>query len=207
MAKKCKSRAYVDELLSRRYEPHVEPINRYIDQLIEESGEWMPYVAPTYGGVNARLLAIFQDPGTKTLADGGSGMLCLENNDLSAPRHQSHLENAGIDASEMQSWNAYPWFINRAPTAVELERAEPVLAHLIGLLPSLKVVMVHGGSAQDAWERFTWRHRDTVRGLEVIKTYHVSPQALQSRTPEERAGRVQKLIDDFDYAAQALRGV
>jgi hypothetical protein len=46
--------------------PHVAPINDLVDGLIEppppDGRGWIPYVAPVYGGVNARVLCIQRDP-------------------------------------------------------------------------------------------------------------------------------------------------
>ena len=60
--------------------PHIAPINALIDELVDPSGRgWVPYVAPVYGGVDARVLNIHRDPGRKTHTQyGGSGFLCPE---------------------------------------------------------------------------------------------------------------------------------
>lgn len=79
------------------YEPHIEPFNRLVDELRSDD-EWMPYVAPVYGGTKARVLAIFRDPGPKTQVGSGSGMLCVENDDPSAERHFNFLREAGIES-------------------------------------------------------------------------------------------------------------
>jgi hypothetical protein len=88
-------------------------------------------VAPVYGGVHARVLNIFRDPGPKTcISPGGSGFLCPENDDASAERFATLLDGAGIAVSETQSWNAYPWYINRSPRAAELETGVEPLRRL-----------------------------------------------------------------------------
>jgi hypothetical protein len=43
--------------------PHVALINVLADELINPAGRgWVPYVAPLYGGVAARVLCIQRDP-------------------------------------------------------------------------------------------------------------------------------------------------
>ena len=118
--------------------PHVAPINALVVELRDPSRCYVPFVAPVYGGVNARVLNIFRDPGPKARADhGGSGFLCPENDDASAERFATLLDGAGIAVSETQSWNAYPWYINRSPRAAELEAGVEPLRLLRGLLPGL----------------------------------------------------------------------
>ncbi|WP_459546012.1 uracil-DNA glycosylase [Nocardia sp. X0981] len=159
------------------YDRHIEPINRLVDELREESGSWMPYVAPVYGGTAARVLAIFRDPGPKTQHDKGSGMLSLENDDPSAERHLEVVEGSGLAATDLISWNAYPWYINRKPTSAEIEQGLDSLQRLIALLSDLVVVVAHGRDAQTAWRRFVRSGRSAGRQLEVVETYHTSRQA------------------------------
>jgi hypothetical protein len=162
-----------------RWAPHVAPVNALVDELIEPSGRgWVPYVAPSYGGVNARVLNIHRDPGPKTHSQyGGSGFLCVENDDASAERFATLLDGAGMPVSETLSWNAYPWYVNRLPRAAELEAGVEPLRRLLGLLARLRVVMLHGGSAQDGWRRLARRHPDLALRFEVVPTYHTSAVA------------------------------
>lgn len=94
--------------------PHVAPINLLVDELREEGRGWVPYVAPIYGGVKARMLSILRDPGPMTDSSGkGSGFLCLENDDSAAERFATLLHEAGLTPDAMVPWNAHPWYINR----------------------------------------------------------------------------------------------
>lgn len=197
-------KSFQREQMAGIYLPHIEPFNRMVDELRTDN-EWMPYVAPLYGGTNARVLAIFRDPGPKTQEGSGSGMLCVENDDPSAERHFNFLKNAGIEHDQLMVWNTYPWYINRKPRSSEIDRGLGPLKRVIDLCPNLEVVMAHGGEAQIAWKRFRERYTSTVRGLETIETYHTSRQALQTADPEVRAYRSAKLVDDFAKAAAVLR--
>jgi hypothetical protein len=181
---------------------HVAPINALVDELIDPSGRgWVPYVSPVYGGVDARVLNIFQDPGPKTHTQhGGSGFLCPENDDASAERFATLLDDAGIPTSETLSWNAYPWYINRAPRAAELEASVEPLRQLLSLLPRLRVVMLHGGSAQAGWPRLARRYPDLVSELEVVPTYHTSNRALAA----SYEARMAVLRASFELTARIL---
>ncbi len=174
-----------------------------VDEL-RTDGDWMPYVAPLYGGVQARMLAILRDPGPKTLDDSGSGMLCIENDDPSAERYHHLLTAARIPFHELLAWNAYPWYINSKPNTAQLERALPVLNRLITMCPQLRVVMVHGGDVQRAWRMYRQRYPATARGLHIVETYHTSRQALWHADPTVRQAREDKLAADFADAAAVL---
>lgn len=90
--------------------PHVAPINALVDELRDPDGRgWVPYVAPVYGGIYARVLCIQRDPGPMTRSQhGGSGFLCPENDDATAERYATMLDEAGIAVSDILGWNAYP---------------------------------------------------------------------------------------------------
>lgn len=195
---------YRERLLAARYKPHIAPFNRYVDLLREQRGEWLPYVAPTYGGVDARLLSLFQDPGPKTRTGSGSGMLCVENPDDSAARYLRLLTDAGIDVRDTISWNSYPWYIARPPTDSELDEALPVLTRILGMLPQLEVVLLQGGTARKAWERLSLAEPAIIDRLEVIPTYHTSPRVIAHVSPAERDRRERKLSDDFARAKALL---
>ena len=83
----------------------------------------------------------------------GSGFLCPENDDATAERFATQLDDAGVAVSTILASNAYPWCINRRPRADELETGVEPLRRLLALLPQLQVVMLHGGSARDGWRR------------------------------------------------------
>jgi hypothetical protein len=205
MARRMKSKSFQQQQLDGIRLLHVEPFNRLVDEIATPS-EWVPYVAPQYGGVEARLLALFRDPGPKTQRIGGSGMLCTENDDPSAERYSNLLANAGISVRDLMAWNIYPWYINRKPTLQEIKRGLGPLQQVIDLLPNLRIVMAHGGDAQYAWKLFSRQYPSTASRLQLIETYHTSPQALRTPDPLERAARESKLRSDFARAAEALHG-
>jgi hypothetical protein len=185
---------------------HVAPINTLVDELIDPGGRgWVPYVAPLYGGVNARVLCIQRDPGPMTNSQyGGSGFLCPENDDATAERFATQLDDAGIAVNTILAWNAYPWYINRSQRAAELEAGVEPLRRLLGLMPRLQVVILHGGSARDAWRRLIRRHCDLALQLEVVPTYHTSSQAFID-PPETRAARMVALKEAFAHTARILQ--
>lgn len=217
----CSNQLYREDLLRRRYDPHVRPINELVDQLrIEQPDKFIPYVAPTYGGTNARLLALLQDPGPKTdpRNANGSGMLCIENADLSAERYKTFLANAGIDVCDMQAWNVFPWHVRelseRDPTTGYRYPADDVtggidaLARLIALLPKVRVVLLHGKVAHAAWRRYVEHAPDRTSSIQAVKTWHTSARLVD---PDEKTTeRIERVNTDlrnaFGVAAWHLRG-
>jgi hypothetical protein len=195
------------EQWDRRYDENVGPINRLVDDLQAENDRgWMPYVAPMYGGVHARLLSLLRDPGPKTVVGKGSGFLSMENDDPSAEAIHKYFSDAGIAASEVVPWNAYPWYINRNPLRKELEAGLDPLKRLIDLLPRLKVVMLHSGAARNAWKLLMRRFPDhpKLQRLCVIGTHHTSRQAFWHSDPLVREGRRENLRQAFASAAHQL---
>lgn len=183
---------------------HVGPINSLVDDLIREREEWMPYVAPTYGGVHAEILLVLRDPGPKTREGSGSGMLSAENDDPGAERAASLLDEAGLSQRQVVSWNAYPWYINRKPTSTERDAGVEALARLLELLPKLKVVMLLGGDAKAVWSKLKRAHPTLAGRFEVIETYHTGNQAFIG-TKEVRDARMAHLGAAFAKAAAKVR--
>jgi hypothetical protein len=195
-----------DDQWKHRYDDHVAPINRFVDDLRESGTRWLPYVAPMYGGVHARLLSLLRDPGPKTREQKGSGFLSMENDDPTAEAISQCFATVEIGAQDIVPWNVYPWYINRAPKVSELNEGLEPLRRLLDLLPNLRVVMLHGVSAQDGWRRFAKQHGQllVVRKLHVIETYHVSRQAFWHGDPSVRELRREALRQAFIEAARLL---
>lgn len=188
-----------------RYAPHIASINHLVDELRESAGRWMPYVAPWHGGVNAAVLSLLRDPGPKTTDADGSGFLCVENDDPTAERQCHAFADAGIDPANLVPWNAYPWYINRAPTAAEREAGVEPLARLLDLLPQLRVILLQGRDAQDTWRRLVRRHPTVAEGtLTVISTFHPGRQALWSPDPAVRDARHQHRVDAYQQVVRIL---
>ncbi len=191
----------------RRFDPHIAPINHYVDEIRTQGLGWAPYVAPLHGGVDARVLSILRDPGPATLdSDRGSGFLCVENNDPSAELQCTQLVQAGLTAADLLPWNAYPWYINRKPEGPELSLGLPTIVRLLELAPKIEVVLLQGGDAQKSWKLLRRRHSDLVRlrRLTEIASYHPGQQALFAADPKERARRAARRLEAFYEVAAAL---
>lgn len=139
------------------------------------------------------------------MAEGG--FLSIENDDPTAERQGQLLATAGLDATDILPWNAYPWYINRAPKAAELELGVKPILDVIDMLPKLRVVLLQGGSAKNSWQRLL-KHAPQLmqeRGVEVIATYHPGRSALWHPDPEVRARRVEHQLEAFRLLRKRLR--
>jgi hypothetical protein len=199
--------AYRDGQWAQRYTGRVAAINRFIDELGagHEAGH-PPYVPPICGGVDGLLLSVSRDPGPKAGGIKGSGFLSVENDDPSAERMGQFLRNAGIEYGYVLPWNAYPWYINNDPTAEQLSAGVEPLRKLIGLMPRLRAVTLHGAAAARGWKLFLRQHHSLVerRGIVWLETYHTSRQALQTPDPVERELREASIRNAFSLAAAVM---
>ena len=99
-----------ESAMRRRYDPHIEAINRLVDELREEGQAQIPYVDACLGGVNSQVLFLFQDPGPGTdHTEHGCGFLSPQNDDPSAECFLQCLHDSGLDLNYVIAWNAYPW--------------------------------------------------------------------------------------------------
>lgn len=204
MPRRMSDPAFLADQRAHLHDAHIKPITRYVDRL-RATGEWLPYVAPLHGGVNARMLSVLRDPGPKTRDEVGSGMLCIENNDQSAEIQFGLMAGAGLTPVDFIPWNAYPWYINAKPTRQQISRASPTLTGLIDLLPELRVILLQGNDAMNAWRVALEAQPDLRRRkFAVVETYHPSAQALRSSDPQERARRIQHRIDAWKTVADTL---
>ena len=108
----------------------------------------------------------------------------------------------------MLPWNAYPWYVNAAPTRAQLVAGADPLRRLIELMPGLRVVLLLGKDAQAGWKLFGDRRGGPYGcgGIEVLATYHPSRGALQHPDPDERSRREDDIRTALRRAAELIRG-
>ncbi len=191
-----KEAAFRQDQQDHRMDPHIAPINQLVADLQDpDAGRWLPEVAPMHAGIDALVISVLRDPGPKTQeATGGSGFLCIENDDPTAERQLELFEQHGISARQVLPWNAYPWYIHRAPNATELTAGAEVLYSVLNLAPDCRVVLLQGTHAVDAWRRLLKQHPSLAhqRGIEAVESIHPGRQALWTADPVERQARLDK---------------
>lgn len=206
MPRQMRDPAFRADQEARLHEPHIGPITDFIQGLRDSSGEWVPWVAPLHGGVEARVLSVLRDPGPKVHHIGGSGMLCIENDDQTAETMYALMEQAGMVPRQVTPWNAYPLFINAPPTPAQMRAATPTLLDLADLMPELGAVLLQGGHAKKAWgyaQAASGALRS--RNIKVFETYHPSQMALRTSYPDERKARIEHRISTWRAVGEWLR--
>jgi hypothetical protein len=192
------------EQWEHRFDPHIAPVNALVDRLSDPDGrEWMPYVAPMHGGVDAALLSLTPDPRPATQRRKGSGFLSVENDDPVAERQWHLFADAGIDFRAVLPWNAYPWYTPGKPTAAELEAGVAALARLIAVAPGLRVAILQGRTAREAWRGVLRRFPETARGIKAVPTINPG-RRLRTLSPGARAERRESQREAFRLARQLL---
>jgi hypothetical protein len=193
--------AFCAEQIAHRYDPHIEPVNRLVDALSTDA-RWMPYVSPLYGGVNATILFLFQDPGPATEDGPGSGLLSPENDDPSAELFSNCLAEAGLSYADVITWNAYPWFIPSqvAPNASMLVEGVEPLAALIDVLGSLRAVCLCGRKAEQSWARYAKAHPGAASRLVAVDSLHPSRRGITRGGQQTREAGIAQLIESMRLA-------
>ena len=154
MARRIRDEAFRRDQEAHSMDAHVAEINKFAIGLRNPAEDrWVPEIAPMHAGLDAVILSVLRDPGPKTKADSGSGFLCIENDDPTAERQSKLFAENGISPRLVLPWNAYPWYINRAPRAAEREAGAEVLVDLVAMLPELRVVLLQGNDAANVWRR------------------------------------------------------
>ncbi len=164
------------------HDPHVAPLTAFVDELRAERGgdETVPWFDPTEAGVNATILLLMQAPGRKAAlrAEGGSRFVSADNDDPTADNLWNLLRESDLDrAQDIVTWNVVPWYVERTKVgSKDLAEARPALRRLIELLPKLRVVVLLGNDARDAW--FAARLPNNAIALTAP---HPSPLSLNNR--------------------------
>lgn len=137
--------------------PHVAPLSSYAAKLRLRGPVEVPEFDPLDGGVNARVLFLFEKPGPMT-ADGsrfsgrtGSGFISRNNDDPTAEAILDFMQKAGIPRELTVLWNVIPWWNGtRKVTRSELREGIECVRELILMLPKLSVVVMVGRNAAKA---------------------------------------------------------
>lgn len=201
--------AFRQEQYEQHMAAHIAPINQFVAALQDPVQRlWLPEVAPMHGGTDAMVISVLRDPGPKTQQGTGSGFLCVENDDPTAERQLELFRRHGISPRSVLPWNAYPWYINRAPNAAEREAGAAVLLKLVELVPDCRVVLLQGNEAVDVWRRVLKLsprlERD--RAIEVVASIHPGRQALWTRDPAERQARLEKQHAAYERVGEIVNG-
>ncbi len=131
-------------VVARRYamlkKAHMVPLTTYVERLRRMERGQVPDFDPLDGGVDARVLFLFEKPGRMT-TDGsgkrlGSGFISRNNDDQTAEATFAFMDQTALPRSETVTWNAVPWWNGTVgANAQELTDDLQQLSQLLELLP------------------------------------------------------------------------
>ena len=146
--------------------PHISPLTEFAASL-RTADLIVPNFDPMDGGIDARMLFLFEKPGPKTDPEGGSGFISRDNDDATAEATFHFMREAFIPRQETVIWNVIPyWNSTVIISKGELPKGRSALPGLLKLLPKLKTVVLVGGQAGRAKQEIE------ARGLKTFKSYH-----------------------------------
>lgn len=188
----------------RLFDEPARKINELVRQISRDHEGNAPFVDPDYGGVNAEVLLLLSDPGPKTQrSEAGSGLLSFQNDDPGAERICRLAQQVGLNPNRCISWNAYPWFINRAPTVAQVRQGIAPLTKLVDLLGSLRVVIAMGGTAQRSAELIKVTHKKGAT-LNFLDTVHSSSRGVTRGGRQKAHVGEEQLLEAFRSALSLL---
>ena len=161
--------------------PHVAPLTAYAARLRLRDSVEVPEFDPLDGGIDARVLFLFEKPGPMTAEHGarlGSGFISRNNDDPTAEAAFDFMHRARIPRKLTVLWNVIPWWNGtRKVTTSELREGVECVRDLIYLLPKVSVVVMVGKRAARAS-----CHLEGI-GLALFTSDHPSP-LVRARFPE-----------------------
>ncbi len=189
--KQHKDPAFLAAKRARLWEPHIAPMNEFVDRIKQAiEADWgraapeggspppvfVPYVDPDSGGIAAKIMFVLESPAGPAAL--GSGMLSADNNDETAKNVWLAYEASGMPRTHGLHWNAVPWYVgdgkkNAGITTPQVERGRRYLVELLTLAPSIRVVIALGRPAQRSVAGVADQLAE--RGIELIEAPHPSP--------------------------------
>lgn len=158
-------------MLSR---PHIAPLADYATSLRARLQGEVQDFDPLDGGINARILFLFEKPGPMTDATrngrSGSGFISRNNDDQTAETTLCFMRAANIPRSDTLIWNVIPWWNGQIKfTGAERTTAIGELAQLLTMLQRLDTAVLVGKTAGKARPYLGSR-------LRVLESAHPSPK-------------------------------
>lgn len=204
--RQMKDEAFRDAQWSNRYGAQVAVVNRFMDEL-RAGGRDVPYVGSHYDVRVARVLTLFSNPGPRAGGARGSGFVSFCNDDPGAQRTLETVRAAGLSETDTVPWNIHPWHAHdqqggglRGPQVTE---GIPALVRFLELVPTVRLVVLHGGDAHTGWRRLTRAHPGVTQRYRAWETFHTSNRAFSGCSVEVRNERLAQLTQTYREVAAA----
>lgn len=205
------ARALKDDVLrSQRFEhakqaPSVVELNRLVWRISEREGHpgRLPYLDPTFGGVDADVILLLKAPQADADPNRGTArLLSLDNDDRVAATLFDLFRELDIDRRRCVAWNICPFPIRKFdPDDDELAQGREDFRAFVGLIHQPKSVLVLGAKVRDGWKKHSF---DAVApGIQVV--FGPSPSPPGINRPGSRDALRSALTDAFDLPARTVQ--
>ena len=177
--------------------PHIIELNRLVWRISKREGceGRLPYLDPTYGGVNAGIIILLKAP--QADADpvkGPDRLISLDNDDDPASTLFTLFQTLGLDRSRCVAWNICPFPIEQFnPNDQELVKGRKDFKSFVELLVNPRVVLALGAKVRDGWTKHSFD--DLIPHAEVI--FGPSPAAPGINRPGTRENLAAALSKAF----------
>ena len=149
---------------------NVVELNRLVWRISRREGceDQLPYLDPTYGGVDADVLILLKAPQADADPARGLGrLISLDNDDETAATLFEMFQRLGLDRSQCVAWNMCPFPITQFdPTDEELLRGRNDFKEFVRLLAHPRVVVALGAKVRNGWIKHSFD--DLIPGADVI---------------------------------------
>jgi len=155
------------------------PFQNLVSRIKQEKGsDGVPDFDPDGGSEASEYLFLLEAPGPKSLANKGSGIISISNEDPTARRLKEQLDQAGFQKGEVVVWNIVPWYLGddggiESASVDNIREARPYLDALIEAMPKLKYVVLVGQKARHSFVYLSSHSRFVILGL-----HHTSNQSF-----------------------------
>jgi uracil-DNA glycosylase len=160
--------------------PHIKDLSAFVRRIRNElpANYLVPNFDPCDGGINAKILFLFEKPGPMTDSkNGGSGFISRDNNDRTAEATKDFLKMAGLERADTVLWNLIPmWNGIIKIKNNEIDVGIGYLKELLEILKNVKVIVLVGRRSQSAKNRIKTIAIKIDREFNLIESYHPSPK-------------------------------
>ena len=164
--------------------PSVVEINRLIWRISRREDtdgrlqDRLPYLDPTYGGVDADVIVLLKAPQADADPSRGAGrLISIDNNDSTAETLFDLFIELSIDRARCVAWNICPFPLREFdPAEDELRRGKEDFRSFLGLLKHPKTVLVLGAAVGRGWHEHSFGSIDP--NLRVVCGPSPSPPGI-----------------------------
>ncbi len=185
--------------------PSVLELNRLVWKISksENTTDRLPYLDPTYGGVDADVIVLLKAPQADADPSRGTDrLISLDNDDEVAATLFDMFAELGIDRSRCVAWNMCPFQIDQfEPNDHEIVRGRKYFAAFVNLLRRPRAVLALGSTVRRGWRQHSFG--DVIPGAHVVFGPSPSPPGIDR--PGNRDALRAALVEAFDLPTEGTR--